>query len=269
MVLEREPAVEGMFYPGSRRELKETLDSFFARLKPERDSDIIIAPHAGYIYSGKTAAKAFVRLKEHKTFVILAPNHSGHGPEISVYPEGHWKNSLGGVEVDGGLGKALAKEMEEAEFDELAHLQEHSAEVMLPFLQHQFKGFKILPIVVSFHDLKLAEKLAQALFELGEKHDFGVIASSDFTHFQPLSSAKEKDEKAIKLVEKLDVEGFHQMVTEKRMSICGFVPIEIALFLARLKGLKGAELLEYKSSAEVSGDESNVVGYAALALAKT
>jgi AmmeMemoRadiSam system protein B len=265
----REAAVQGSFYPGEKKALKALLDSFFSGEKVKAESDLVIAPHAGFVYSGRTAAKAFSRLKAHKTFVILAPNHTGAGKEISVYPSGAWRNCLGGVEVDGKMARALVERLPEAEEDELAHLQEHSAEVMLPFLQHRFKSFKILPIVLGFHDLKLAERLAQALFDLSREFDFGLIASSDFTHFQPLESAEEKDRSAIKLIEKLEVEAFHRLVLEKRLSICGFVPIEVALYLARLQGCKRAELLAYSSSAEASGDESNVVGYAALALVKT
>lgn len=242
------------------------LDAFFKKAKGRGESDIIISPHAGFVYSGETAAKAFARLKGHKTFVILAPNHTGYGPAISVYPKGRWRNCLGGVEVDESLGQALVEKVEEAEFDELAHIQEHSAEVMLPFLQHRFKGFKILPVVLSYQDFSLSGQLAKALLELSRKHDFGVIASTDFTHFEPLESAEAKDRQAIKLVEALDAEGFHRLVVEKRLSVCGFVPVEVALLLGRLKGMKKAELLEYSSSARRTGDKGSVVAYAALAL---
>jgi AmmeMemoRadiSam system protein B len=263
----REPAVQGTFYPAGKTELEKQLQNFFSDLKASHNAPAIIAPHAGYVYSGRIAAKAFAALKKAKTFVILSPNHTGLGSAVSIYPQGQWQNSLGQVKVNDKLATELAEKVEGAELDESAHLQEHSIEVMLPFLQFLFQGFKIVPITLAEHNLERLKALAQALADLSEQEDLALIASSDFTHFEAEESAKKKDLAAIDLVKQFKPEAFFKLVSEKNLSICGFAPIIVLLYYCQFKGLKKSELLEYGSSAQTTQDKSNVVGYAALKFA--
>ncbi len=265
----RETAVAGAFYPAKKEQLHKQLENFFSKTKnihENEKSNAIIAPHAGYIYSGQTAAFAFSRLKKAKTFVILCPNHTGMGKEISISNAQYWETPFGKTEVDLGLGKKIV-EKTIAEFDELAHIGEHAVEVQLPFLQYLFgKDFKILPITIATSKFQELKKLGEALFEIekNEKMVLGIVASSDFTHYEPKDFAAEKDMMAIKKIEELDSKGFHEMVQGMNLSICGFCGITALLEYCKMAGKKKGVLLSYDTSATASGDSSSVVGYAAI-----
>ncbi len=258
----REPAVAGQFYPGSEEELLSMLNRFFAR-KAKAIASEVIAPHAGYIYSGQIAAESFKRLKKAKTIVILCPNHTGLGSEIAVSESEAWLTPLGKVYLDTKLAEQIV-EKSSATFDELAHISEHSAEVQVPFIQYLFRDSKILPITIGTDNFDLLIELANALAEASKKTKFSLVASSDFSHFVPLKFAKQKDLKAIEFIKKLDTEGFYNFVTKNRLSICGYAPITVAMHYCKLKRRKGAKLVKYDTSARVTGDKSNVVGYASI-----
>ncbi|MCX6801713.1 MAG: AmmeMemoRadiSam system protein B [Candidatus Diapherotrites archaeon] len=258
----REPAVAGQFYPGNVAKLRETLDGFFSAAKKTPSSKAIIAPHAGYIYSGRIAALGHARLAKAKTFILLGPNHTGLGPGISVSDSDSWKMPLGSIQTDREIAEKIIKKSS-AEFDSMAHLGEHSLEVQLPFLQYRFKEFKIVPVTIASQELKELLELGNAIASL--KEDVSVIASSDFSHFIPLKNAKEKDLEALELAGKLKAEEFHALVEEKNLSICGASAITALLQYCRKKGMKKGTLLEYGSSADMTGDTSSVVGYASMA----
>jgi len=257
----RMPAVAGVFYPEEEEKLSQQIEGFFKGIPKQKKTRCVVAPHAGYDYSGKTAAYSFNALQESKTFVILGPSHTGLGAEISVSDADSWKTPLGEVGVDVSLREKLLKKLG-IEADDLAHIQEHSIEVQLPFLQRRFKSFKILPITIMEHRLPELLKLGNALAGLGK--DFSVIASGDFTHHEPLEFAKKKDLAAIKRIEALDIEGFYSEVVEKRLSICGFVPITALMQYCKLLGYKKGKLLKYDTSATETKDEASVVGYASI-----
>jgi len=260
----RMPAVSGQFYPSKKEELDSTLKALFREEKLEEVASEGIAPHAGYVYSGRIAAKTIAKMKK-QTFVILSPNHTGLGSEISLSESDYWATPLGEVPVNKKIAKGIV-ERAKAEFDESAHIAEHSIEVLIPFIQHRFSGEKIdiVPVTIGtsyYEDLK---KLAEALASVAEKHSFNLLASSDFSHFIPLKYAKERDLLAIKFIQKLDAEGFYNTVQTKGLSICGFAPITTTILYCRLLGRKKCKLLAYDTSATASGDKSSVVGYASL-----
>ncbi len=261
----RTESVAGAFYPSNKSILLKQLSGFFKSLPKESKSNCVIAPHAGYAYSGKAAAYSFNALKESKCFVILSPNHSGLGSAISVSDADEWQTPLGKIPVDGALRKKLLGLLG-IEADDLAHIQEHSIEVQLPFLQFLFKHFKILPITIMSQDLNELIELGNAL--TGLKEDFSIIASSDFSHFIPAETAKQRDTQAIEKIKQLDVEGFHKMVVQRNLSICGHAPITALMQYCKQKGFKQGKLLRYDSSASTTGDETNVVGYAAIKFEK-
>ncbi len=259
----REPAVAGQFYPGDSEALKRMLASFFSKKRKQAIAREAIVPHAGYIYSGAIAAESFVKLKASKTFVILCPNHTGLGSEIAVSASKRWITPLGHIEVDTKLAEEIVASGS-ASFDELAHIGEHSAEVQVPFIQYLFKNAKILPITIGTDNFEVLLRFAESLVKASRKNCFSLIASSDFSHFVPLKYAKEKDMKAIEFIKKLDVEGFYNYVLEQRLSICGYAPITVTLHYCKMKRRKKAVLLKYDTSAKVTRDEANVVGYASI-----
>ena len=264
----RESAVNGMFYPKQKQALERQISGFLKGLDSGgKKSAAIIAPHAGYTYSGKTAAIAFSELKKAETFVILGPNHTGLGKQISVSDADYWETPLGKIQVDSELRKKLLEGLGTGA-DDLAHLQEHSIEVQVVFLQFLFPRAKILPICIMENNLEKLKKFGCVLAETINEKEVSIVASSDFSHFVPLENARKKDLAAIGFIEKIDVEGFYKEVAEKKLSICGFAPIIIAMEYCRQKGYKKASLLKYDSSATASGDESSVVGYAAIKFEK-
>lgn len=258
----REAAVAGSFYPGEREKLLKTLNSLFKGIPEQEKSNYVISPHAGYAYSGKTAAHSFKALKQAETFAILGPNHTGIGEPISASNASFWETPLGKVQVDEKAREQLL-ELLGIEADETAHIQEHSIEVQIPFLQHQFKEFKILPITISEHNFSELEKLGKALSKL--QGNLSFIASGDFTHFEPLEKAREKDLEAIKKIKEMDAKGFYNEVVSKNLSICGLAPITALMQCLKEKGIKKGKLLKYDTSATSTKDKANVVGYASIA----
>ena len=272
--MKREPAVAGQFYSFDRESLEKEIKKAFSlpgepkKTKNENKILAAVCPHAGYMYSGSVAAYSYKALKEDstpKTFVIIGPNHGGMGPAISIYPSGEWETPLGTVEIDSELAEKIAGE--KFVLNEEAHIYEHSVEVQIPFLQHIFKEFKIVPICVMEQRLNsmrgLGEKLAQVL---GEGHM--VIASTDFSHYVPNEEAYKRDFKAIDAIKSLDEGALFEAVEKYDISMCGYGGVAAAIVYSKLKGAKEGRLLKYMTSGDVTGDKSAVVGYGSLILTR-
>lgn len=261
----REAVVAGQFYPSEKDKLLKQINNFFAEAeKSDFKSEVIIVPHAGYVYSGQVAASGFKVLKKKKTYVLLGPNHTGLGSEISISNSDFWETPIGKIKVNKKLSKLIADEI--GELDELSHIGEHSIEVQLPFLQFLFKeDFDIIAISIATDDLEKLKKLGSVLYENSKKCDFGVVASSDFSHFLNQEETKNRDFEAIKHIENLDVDGFWQAVKSKNMSICGASAIVSAMAYCQSgEGYDRGRIIEYSTSGKFSGDFSSVVGYAAI-----
>lgn len=281
----RKPIVAGSFYKAGFQALEEQIkDSFLHEKGPgalptkrgEKEIKAIISPHAGYFFSGPCAAWGFKEIAESKmpdVYVMLGPNHTGLGKSSIILDS--WETPFGMVRADHELGKALVKKSELIE-DPKAHLQEHSIEVQLPFLQFVSKDFlqklRIIPITLSEEaDLnKLALDLKEVILDTNKKVVF--IVSSDFTHYGPQyhyvpfsSDIPERmyklDQGAIKLIKEMDAEGFLDYTYKTGATICG--KLGIALLLKTLGKTKG-QLLQYYTSSDIMGDYSNAVGYASI-----
>jgi AmmeMemoRadiSam system protein B len=280
----RYPVVAGYFYPSRREDLVKVVEwSFKHRLGPGSLPQVVeqgprmvvgyVVPHAGYIYSGPVAAHAYYDLARDgapQTLVILGTNHTGLGKPIAVYPSGEWQTPLGSLEVDEELGKKVVEYSDIADLDEEAHLEEHSVEVQLPFIQYIYGSrVKILPLVIGIHTPSVAADLAESILraarELGR--DVVVLASSDFNHYEPHDVTAKKDEAAINKVIELDAQGFYNLIVERNISVCGPGGIMTLIEIARRTGAK-AKLLKYATSGDVSGEKSAVVGYAAVRVAR-
>ena len=265
--MKRKPVVAGMFYPFSKDSLERTLSKLFEDTKAS-DFVCMVSPHAGYEYSGKTAAHAINSLRPAKSFVILGPNHNVTGSEFSVMESGEWETPIGRIEIDHELAKEL-KECETLREDELAHTHEHSIEVQLPFLQHRFKDFRFVPISIANMDysndfLKRCETLGKHIAKTIKGKEVNVIASSDFSHYLPAEVAKGKDEKAIGNIQKLDPQGFFRTLAEIDASVCGYGPIAVLMYVAKSLGLKTAKIINHTNSGDSTGDFSSVVSYYAI-----
>ncbi len=265
----RPPAVAGMFYDLGRPGLEKTLENLFSGIREGPGYNAVISPHAGYAYSGRTAARAISSLNPGKRFIILGPNHTGAGSEFSLTSSGSWKTPLGEVPVDRGIACAL-RDCGLPEEDELAHSGEHSIEVQLPFLQHRFgQGFSFVPVSImgsGFNHtfLEKCRKLGSCLAGIAARHDAWIVASSDFSHYISLEAARKNDFMAIDMIKDLDLEGFFRILHETRASICGYGPIAVLMAAARKLGWKRVDVLDYTSSGEATGDTREVVAYAAI-----
>ena len=265
----RRPVVAGMFYPLHKDNLNEQLSRLFDGVG-KGDFVCVVSPHAGYEYSGRTAAFAIFSLKPAKTFIILGPNHNLVGSEFSIMSSGEWETPLGLVEIDSELAKKL-KTCDVLREDEFAHAHEHSIEVQLPFLQYRFRDFRIVPISIANLDysdefLEKCKTLGKHIAKTMKNESVCVIASSDFSHYLPREVAEEKDGKAVEKIKELDLKGFFRVLEEIDASVCGYGPIAVVMQIAKELGLRTIEIINHTDSGDVTGDSSSVVAYYAIGL---
>jgi AmmeMemoRadiSam system protein B len=232
----------------------------------------LVCPHAGYMYSGPVAANAYYELAldgKPDTVVVLGPNHTGYGSALALMDEGLWRTPLGDVEVDGKVAREIVRETSLVDVDELAHRYEHSIEVQLPFLQYLYSNeFKFVPVCFQLQDLASAEEVGNALVEVLAERNAVIIASSDFTHYESQANASRKDNAALKAVEALDAKQFLSIIEAQNVTACGYGPIATVITAAKGLLAKEARLLRYKTSGDITGDTSSVVGYAAVSFKK-
>jgi len=195
----RRPAVAGVFYERNPDSLKKQIEWCFKHeLGPGKIPEMgnnrnikgVMAPHAGYVYSGPIAAHSYSRIVEDgfpDTFVILCPNHTGIGSAISAMVEGEWETPLGNVKIDSQFGEKLIEEALIIDSDVSSHIQEHSCEVHIPFLQYFSQDFNIVPITMWLQDLETSEEIGKSIKETADElnRDIVVLASSDMTHYKP------------------------------------------------------------------------------------
>jgi len=264
----REPAVAGRFYPGDKAKLAKMIDGFLAQVKGEKIPRLraLICPHAGYVYSGPTAAYAYKQLAgaDIRTVIVLAPSHTARFEGASLPSADAYRTPLGLVEVSPLADKLAALKpfvrspqcRVRGGRTATPHTLEHSLEVQLPFLQKVLapKTFQLVPVVYGQVDPKaVADRLADRLDERTL-----LIASSDLSHYRPYAAAMRLDRKCIDAIRSLDTSAIQPE------QACGRGPILTVMHLAKAKGWK-VRLLDYRNSGDTAGDKSAVVGYAAIA----
>jgi hypothetical protein len=224
------------------------------------------------MYSGPVAAHSYYRLAldgKPETFVIFGPNHMGYGSAIALMNEGVWRTPLGDVEIDYETASKILRASELIDIDETAHKFEHSIEVQLPFLQFLYgSDFKFVPISFLMQDLESSREVGRAVAKALKDKNAVIIASTDMTHYESHEDAVRKDRLALNAVEKMDEEEFYSVIESSRISCCGYGPVAALLTAAKLLEAKKAEILCYKTSGDVIGDYSSVVGYASVCLTK-
>lgn len=264
----REPVVSGLFYEPTENGLKNQLERLFTAAK-EKSIDSkktigVVSPHAGYIFSGKTAAISINSLKEAETYVILGPNHTGLGKPLS-YSADTWKTPLGKIETDKDLTRYF--EGSHVVRNEDAHVREHSIEVLLPFLQYKMKEkpFRIFPIAMGNQSREAAKEIADILIPLMTEKSISIIASSDFSHYIPEDTAMDKDTALIEKIKAGDLDEYYNFLSSIDSSVCGYGPIAVLMMISNALNAK-PKLLEYRTSNEErESREAEVVGYASIA----
>ena len=263
----RLPAVAGSFYPGKAEQLRGELDALIPAARKEQ-ALALIAPHAGYAYSGRVAGAAFGRVEIPRDVVILCFNHHGAGSDFAVWPEGAWRTPLGDAPVNAELAKAIKDAFLPANFDEVGHQDEHSGEVQVPFLQQLRPDVRIAPVALSIaHDDKSIAQLrafGKALATV--PGEFLVVASTDLNHYEDQKTTVEKDEAVIRAIEALDEAALIEAVRSREVSMCGFAPTVATIAYARAKGAAKATTVAHATSGDVSGDYDRVVGYVGMVI---
>ena len=266
----RQPAVAGRFYPDTREELVRSIDEFLEPAKHQRIKAIgIIAPHAGYMYSGHVAGAVYTRLDLPQRIIVLCPNHTGLGTPLSIMKSGAWRTPLGDIHIDQDMCEALMIEDRDLEDDSAAHRFEHAVEVQLPFMQRIGGKLRFVPITIGTSDFGSLEKLGRAMAKVIQERYRGtlIIASSDMNHYESDAITRVKDRKAIDQVIAMNPRGLYDVVRQESISMCGYGPAVAMLTAAKLLGGQRAELLKYATSADVSLDFDRVVGYAGIVVA--
>jgi MEMO1 family protein len=261
----RKPVVAGTFYPGERSTLEHDLEKYIQFSDTRQKVLGLVSPHAGYIYSAGCAGKGFGRVEVPGTVIILGVNHQGYGHPVAVDGHDYWRTPLGDVEIDAPLRKKLTAGSEIFGIDTAASSREHSLEVQVPFIQYINPQAKILPVTISSHYLNQlldgGKEIAQLVKDNPETL---IVASSDMSHYIDAETAKEKDDKAIDKLLKLDPQGLFKTVARERISMCGVAPATMMLSAALELGAKNAEIIDYTNSGAASGDYRQVVAYLSL-----
>ena len=265
----RQPAVAGQFYTGDGRKLRAELETLIPVTAVKEKVVGIIAPHAGYMYSGAVAGEVYGRIEIPPTVIVLGPNHHGFGARAALYPDGEWLTPLGTVPINARLAELVGKHTPLVEEDSTAHHYEHSLEVQLPFLQFMRPDVTIVPLCLGFGDFascsSLGKGIALAIRAYGE--DTLIVASSDMTHYESAAAARVKDDLAIREVLGLNPEGLLKVCRSESVTMCGVVPATVMLVAALELGATKAELVRYATSGDVTGDNRQVVAYAAFTVA--
>jgi AmmeMemoRadiSam system protein B len=255
-------AVAGMFYPQDPSHLEQLLTRFFEKSTKAGDAKGIVCPHAGYIYSGEVAARAFAEISPgfSGTFVVIGPSHRGYLTAVSTVP---WETPLGVVDNDTAFGTAL-----DLEIDEFSHADEHSLEVQMPFIKFRFPRARIAPIMMGEQDELSAKRLAEKIIAAIKmtQREVRIVASSDFSHYVTDTLARENDLYAIEPLQSLDTKEFYRRIENRNVSACGYGPIAAMVEVCRAMGATQSNLLTYATSGDVTGDRREVVGYAAIAV---
>lgn len=259
--MDREAAVAGRFYAGRREELARELAALVPPAEGAAPAVALLAPHAGYVYSGGVAGATYARVSVPERAVVLCPNHTGLGERAALWPDGAWRTPLGRVPIDLELTAAL-RACPGVRDDRLAHRAEHALEVQLPFLQARRPDVAIAALCLGPLRLEACLALGEAIAAALRARPALLVASSDMSHYVPAEEARRKDARALERFLALDARGLYETVEREDISMCGFIPATVVLAAARALGATRAELVRYAHSGAVTGDDASVVGYA-------
>ncbi len=256
----RPPAVAGMFYPAAASALAAAVNDLLAAVLPASTfprPKALIAPHAGYIYSGPVAASAYARLIPYaatiRRVVLLGPCHRVAVRGLAVPRADEFASPLGRVPLD-AEALAAALKLPQVLAHDAAHAEEHSLEVQLPFLQQVLEGFALAPFAVGY---AAPDEIAEVIELLWGGPETLIVISSDLSHYHPYAVARRRDAKTCD-----DIAHLRQLADHEQA--CGAAPINGLIEVARRRGLK-PHLLDLRNSGDTAGDKARVVGYASFA----
>lgn len=261
----RHQQVAGYFYPAEKDKLEKDISLMLQVAKPEKLVDNIfglIAPHAGYIYSGKTAAYAYNLLKgkKFKTVIIISPSHAEYFPGISIYDGDAYETPLGIVEIDQEMTDKIVEHSKTIFRGIEGHRREHALEVQIPFLQSVLNEFKIVPIVMGDQGKMFVDELSEKLSNVVDDETL-IVASSDMSHFYSSEEADRLDSIVEKRINDFDYENLLKDLDGHECEACGGGPIAAMMKTAYLKNVNKSFVLHRSDSGDITGDKNEVVGY--------
>ena len=273
----RQPAVAGTFYPADPKELASMIDGFLAKATPPPLENVValVAPHAGYVYSGPVAAWSYALLKGKKfdRVVVIAPSHYEAFGFSSVYDGAAYATPFGQVPVDQAFAAKLAKASPLIKLSSAGHAVsadhlEHSIEVQLPFLQRVIGQFQLVPVIMGDQSYEACRALGLALAKLIAGSNTLIVASSDLSHYHTYDQAVAEDLKTLNAIGEYDYFDLARNLEMQVWEACGGGPIVATMIAAERLGANQAKVLHYANTGDVTGDHSRVVGYGAVALVK-
>jgi len=273
----KEPEFAGQFYPAGKTDLRVMIDNLLEKAAPKTvsgDTFVLISPHAGYGYSGQTAAFGYKLIKgrPYKTVIVLGAGHHKPFNGAVFHPRGSFMTPLGRVDIDEEFIKRISGKDPDFFSDEAVFAGEHSVEVQLPFLQKALHGFSIVPVIVGDCTLDACKKIALLLKQaIGERKDVLVVASTDLYHGYDPDEAAKTDALTLDLIKKMDYEGLYYALRDEKAQACGGFAAVIALILSKETGYDKVELLNHTNSGILTGKNIKgewIVGYASIAILK-
>jgi AmmeMemoRadiSam system protein B len=269
----RQPAVAGQFYPASASEVDAKLSELIHPVATKRDAIAIVCPHAGWMYSGVPAGIVYsnVRIPDH--VIMIGPNHHGIGSPYALYDAGAWRTPVGDVLIDEPLAAELLDNCDLLAEDSRAHSMEHSLEVEVPMLLRANPNVRIVPVLIGggwpeSGGRRNLREIGAAIAQTVQEHGKPVLllASTDLNHYEDQETSNRKDKLALDAVVALDADALMDRVRDVEISMCGVAPTYIVIHAAKQLGAKKADLLDYRTSGDVTGDYSAVVGYGAVVI---
>ena len=290
-VFGREPAVSGKFYPSNAKELKNVIEHYYNNIQilPKTEGSIVslIVPHAGYIFSGQTAAYAYKYLSTYELknpiIILIGQSHNYFLDRPSVYDKSNFKTPFGEVGLEKNFISNLVNNNKHLfSTDPQAHIPEHSLEVEVPFLQYIYPEFTLVPILVSSYNFEKSNQIAKSIFQTIKnyptKRPILIICSTDLSHYPKYDDAVKVDNQTIELIKKLDAAKYYQQLPKIQQqqvqnlscALCADTAVGITLILNNLLNATEAKILDYSNSAynKTYGDKSRVVGYLSAAFIK-
>jgi AmmeMemoRadiSam system protein B/AmmeMemoRadiSam system protein A len=266
----KEPAVAGSFYPLDRKKLEAEVDGYLSQGVASAGGGrllALVAPHAGYMYSGHVAGHSYVQLKgkDIRTVILIGPSHHAAVNGAVVYPGGGLKTPLGIVPVDETLARSLSSDRDGVRLAAEPFGREHSLEVQLPFLQRTLKEFKVVPILVGRMTADSYRHLADRIAGVLKRDERSlVVISTDLSHYHDARKAGTLDRRVLDAAQRLAAGELERLFTSGEGEMCGAGAVLYGLAAARGAGATEGELFKYADSGDVSGDKSYVVGYGAI-----
>jgi len=266
----RKPVVAGIFYPAEKQKLQDEINLLLSLSKSESKLPKVtgmISPHAGYIYSGRTASYAYNLLKDHnyKNVIILSPSHREYFPGISIYDGDAFETPLGTIPINNDFADRIINGSRAIFKSTKGHKEEHAIEVQLPFLQTVLKDFNIIPVVLGDQGKSFVDELAAKLSEVLDE-DTLIVASSDLSHYHSKYEANQLDSIVEKRVADFDFDGLQNDLENKVCEACGGGPVVAMMKAAFRVNKRNSIILNRSDSGDTSGDNSEVVGYLSAAV---